>query len=93
MHKDSKTHWQPSDPIRCHSCTARVTKEKSLRNNGMEVRDGAVIAVRPDRAMWHAMTNPKVTYLDGRDEMTIAGRIVRLDPEDTDTGTAAEEDR
>lgn len=63
MHKDGKTHWHATDAIRCHACTAKNAKEDASSKGG-NLRRGAFFAARPDDGMWHAMSDPVLTYED-----------------------------
>lgn len=61
MHAQAKNHWHPSDAIRCHACTAKAAKEDAAGKDG-NLRRGAYYTARPDDGMWHAMSDPVLTY-------------------------------
>lgn len=63
MHAEAKDHWHPSKAIRCHGCTAKATAEDRAAKE-KNLRRGAYYVARPDDGMWHAMTDPVLSYDD-----------------------------
>lgn len=63
MHAQAKQHWHASDAIRCHACTAKNAREDAAAKDG-NLRRGAWYVARPDDGMWHAMSDPVLTYPD-----------------------------
>lgn len=76
MHAQAKGHWHASNAIRCHGCTVRAEAEEGARK-AKNLRAGAYFAARPGEGMWHAMSDPILTYDDPGDRpVTGASGIV-----------------
>lgn len=72
MHKDSKGHWNSSDPIRCWSCTAVHTKKERVSKTMEKAPQAVQYAARPDAGLVMAMSDPVLVY----DHTTTTGRGV-----------------
>lgn len=61
MHKDARGHFHGSQAIICHGCAEKERSERAGRNNPQE-RLGSYYTARPDDGLWHAMSDPVLTY-------------------------------
>lgn len=73
-HKDGAAHWNtPEGGVRCHGCAARDKAEKKARDNKHVRSEGLGFPTRPDEGMWHAMSDPILTYDDRLDQVGASG--------------------
>lgn len=61
MHKDAKGHFAGSKAHRCHGCTAKAQAEDAAAKDKNH-RRGAYFGAVPSDGLWHAMSDPVLTY-------------------------------
>ena len=63
MHRDARGHFHSSGPIPCHACIPKNAAEDAAAKGDHHQR-GTYYAARPDEGIWHAMSDPILTYED-----------------------------
>lgn len=63
MHKQARHQWQATSARTCHGCAAKGTAEER-HSDPKRATHGVYFGARPTEGMWHAMSDPVLSYED-----------------------------
>lgn len=87
MHKQARHQWTSSSAHTCQGCAAKGTAEARHAENAHGTH-GVFFSARPTEGMWHAMSDPILTYTDDTDRWRVGASGTAYPPTPTSTPEA-----